>query len=478
MDIFYASMISLLFVVVSFALHLAFYKSNAAVKGKLPPGKKGWLVIGETLEFLAAARNGHPERFIFDRMARFSSQVFRTSLILEDVVVFCGSAGNKFLFSNEDKLVRAWRVSSLDKIFQINQIPKTEYIKLKKALSNFLLPEALHRYVPVMDLVTQKHFKNEWEDKNEIVVTCELTSNLTLWLACKVFLSIDEPERVKHLSVPFKSVARGMFSLPIDLPGTLFRGGINAAKFIRKELAAVIKQRKTDLINAKGAPIQDLLSQLLLVTDEDGNKWTESNIANKIMGMVVASHENMSSVCAFVVKYLAEFPEVYQGVYTEQMEIANSKELGELLNWNDISKMKYSWNVVCEVLRLVPPTQASFREAVTDFVYNGYSIPKGWKLYWSAVSTHKNPEYFADPEKFDPSRFDGKAPAPYTFIPFGGGHHICPGKEYARLQILMFMHHLVRKFKWEKVVPEEKIIANPFPLPAMGLPIRLCPHQT
>lgn len=99
-----------------------------------------------------------------------------------------------------------------------------------------------------------------------------------------------------------------------------------------------------------------------------------------------------------------------------------------------------------------------------------------FQAYWSVHSTHKNPKYFPDPERFDPTRFEGNGPAPYSYVPFGGGPKMCPGKEYARLEILVFLHNVVTKFKWEKLLPNEEFTYNPIPIPKKGLPVRLTPH--
>jgi cytochrome P450 family 26 subfamily A len=65
------------------------------------------------------------------------------------------------------------------------------------------------------------------------------------------------------------------------------------------------------------------------------------------------------------------------------MEISETKAPGdELLNWNDIQKMRYSWKVIREVLRLCP-TFPNVREAIHDFDFNGFLIPKGWKVSFS-----------------------------------------------------------------------------------------------
>ncbi|KNA14400.1 hypothetical protein SOVF_107660 [Spinacia oleracea] len=438
----------------------------------------GWPVVGESFEFFQTGWKGYPEKFIFDRLNKYTpSQVFKTSIVGEKVAVLCGAAGNKFLYSNENKLVQAWWPSSVDKIFpsSTQTSSKEEAKKMRKLLPNFLKPEALHRYIPIMDSIAIRHMESGWEGKDKVEVF-PLAKNYTFWLACRLFLSVEDPAHVAKFSEPFNDIAAGIISMPIDLPGTPFNRGIKSSNVVRKELRAIIKQRKLDLADGKASPTQDILSHMLLTCTEDGKFMSEMDIADKILGLLIGGHDTASASCTFVVKFLAELPHIYEGVYKEQMEIANSKKAGELLNWEDIQKMKYSWNVACEVMRLAPPLQGGFREALSDFMYNGFQIPKGWKLYWSANSTHMNPECFPEPKTFDPSRFDGTGPAPYTYVPFGGGPRMCPGKEYARLEILVFMHNVVKRFKWEKMLPDEKVIVNPMPIPEHGLPVRLFPH--
>ena len=64
----------------------------------------------------------------------------------------------------------------------------------------------------------------------------------------------------------------------------------------------------------------------------------------------------------------------------EQEEIAKIKTSEELLTWDDLAKMKYTWRVAMEILRMSPPLLGSFRKVLKDFEYDGYTIPKGWQV--------------------------------------------------------------------------------------------------
>ncbi|CAK9150716.1 unnamed protein product [Ilex paraguariensis] len=431
------------------------------------------------MEYSSMVRNGTPEKFVADRIKQFSPSVFRTSLIGQPMAMLCGPEGNKFLFSNENTLVEMWWPSSIDKIFPKSShknSAKNDSAKARKIFQTCLKGEALQKNVCIIDAVVKDHLNTNW-NHSELKV-CPVVSKLTFTLACRLLLSIEDPEKIEKLLKPIQDIASGTISMAINLPGTAFNRAIKASRAIREELQGMMKQRKIDLLEKRASPTQDLLSLMLLATDENDQFMSELDISSHILGFLHAGYDTVNVALIFIVKYLAELPEVYQEVLREQMEIARSKEPGELLNWEDTRKMRYSWNVASEVLRMTPPVLGTFRQAITDFTYAGYKIPKGWKFHWMVQATHRNPEYFPNPEKFDPSRFEGSGPARYAYVPFGGGTHMCPGNEYARMAILVFMHNLVTKFRWEKLIPNEKVLCHPYPRPDQGLPIRLHPHKS
>ena len=86
---------------------------------------------------------------------------------------------------------------------------------------------------------------------------------------------------------------------------------------------------------------------------------------------------------------------------TEQNEILDVKPKGDHLTWEDIQKMKYSWSVASEVLRISTPGFGGFREAITDFTYEGFTVPKGSKVnsinYTSCNLLKTGPDWMVEP---------------------------------------------------------------------------------
>ncbi|KAL1807946.1 hypothetical protein ACET3Z_024936 [Daucus carota] len=444
----------------------------------LPPGSYGWPFVGETLALLQAGWNGTPEKFIRERVEKHGD-VFKTCLLGDSIVVFSGVAGNKFLFGNEGKTVALWWPKSVNKLFENCLITSSgeEAKWTRKMLHSFLSPDAFSRlYINIMDQVTQKHISTHWQGKQEVKVYHTIKF-YTFELACRLFMSLEDPDHIKKLAYHFNIFLKGIIQIPLNVPGTRFYNAMRAVNAIRKDLHVITRQRRVDLEQKTASPSQDLLSHLLVSSDEHGRFLTEAEIVNNILTLLFAGHDTSSVSITLVMKTLAEKPHVYQKIYDEHMEIAAAKGHAELLQWDDIQKMKYTWNVVSEVMRITPPVIGAFREALVDFTYAGYTIPKGWKLYWSTVSTSKDERYFPDPTEFDASRFDGAGPTPYSYVPFGGGPRMCLGKEFARMEILVFLHNVVKKFKWDLLIADEKIEYDPMPTPVKGLPISLHPHN-
>nr|XP_043626194.1 beta-amyrin 6-beta-monooxygenase-like [Erigeron canadensis] len=460
----------------SFFFFLLFFLKRTTSEANTPPGSRGWPIVGENiyLGFLG------PPKFIEKRMKRFNPDVFQTSLLGEKMAFFCGPQGNKFVFTNENKLLMSWWPKSVTKVLLFTEVidenQKVVAPLLANSVHEILKPEALKKYISKMDSMARQHMKTDWAPYREVKAH-PLSQKYTFALSCKLFMDEDDDAKVAKVLDNFRIVTNGMISVPIDLPGTAYNRAIKGGKVLRDGLMKIIATRRKELTENKEIERHDVLSRMLLVTNEEGRLMSEKEISNNIIGLLVASYETSSVAITFVLKHLAEHPHIYEQVYKEQMEISNSKQAGELLSWEDIEKMKYSWNVARESIRIAPPAQGAFREALTDIKYAGFTIPKGWKIFWNVNTTHNDPKYFPKPEKFEPSRFEGSGPAPYSYVPFGGGPKMCPGKEYARLEILVFMHNFVKNFKLELLIKNEKIEYLSTPVPAKGLPVRLYPHS-
>ena len=100
MEVFLTSFLILIVLFVS--LFIYFFSHNRS--SKLPLGALGWLVLGENLKLAASG----PEKFIQERVKKYTEEVFKTSLLGGKMVVFCGAAGNKFLFSHEYNSLAIW----------------------------------------------------------------------------------------------------------------------------------------------------------------------------------------------------------------------------------------------------------------------------------------------------------------------------------------------------------------------------------
>lgn len=216
----------------------------------------------------------------------------------------------------------------------------------------------------------------------------------------------------------------------------------------------------------------DLLEHLLNFRNDRGQKLSDDQIADNIIGILFAAQDTTASALTWIIKYLHDHPKLLQAVKAEHRAIYLSNEKGnKTLTWTQTRSMPLTYKMILESLRMASIVSFTFREAVVDVVYNGYLIPKGWKVMPLFRNIHHNPEFFNEPQNFDPYRFE-VAPKPNTFLPFGTGAHSCPGNELAKLEILILIHHLVNKLRWEVVGSHDMVEYSPFPVPHNGLRAR------
>ncbi|GAV68644.1 p450 domain-containing protein [Cephalotus follicularis] len=300
---------------------------------------------------------------------------------------------------------------------------------------------------------------------------------LTFNIICSLLFGFERgPKRDECIDL-FQKMVAGFWSVPVNLPFTRYNRSLRATARVRKIVKNIILEKKMQL--EKGASShQDLITCLLSIYNDDNKELiTEEEIEDNALFVMIAGYETTSALLTFLIRLLCNNPVVHASVLQEQEEIAKNKPSGESLTWEDLAKMKYTWRVAMETMRIFPPIFGAFRKALKDIEYEGYIIPKGWTIFWVSYKTHMNDSIFPEPSKFDPSRFENQASIPpYSFIPFGGGPRICPGMEYARIETLVTIHYLITRFKW-KLCGDDSFSRRPMPEPSNGLLVQITPRK-
>ncbi|KAJ7974286.1 Cytochrome P450 [Quillaja saponaria] len=432
-------------------------------KKGLPPGTMGWPVFGETTEFLKQGPN-----FMKNQRARYGS-FFKSHILGCPTIVSMDPELNKYILMNETKgLVPGYPQSMLDILGKCNiaAVHGSTHKYMRGALLSLISPTMIRdQLLPKIDDFMGTHLSN-WDKK--IINIQEKTKEMAFLSALKQIASIESRSISQAFMPEFFKLVLGTLSLPIDLPGTNYRRGLQARKSIISILSQLLEDRRASSQETQ----QDMLG-CLLRSEENRYKLTDEEIIDLIITILYSGYETVSTTSMMAVKYLHDHPKVLQELRKEHMAIREKKKPDDPINLDDLKAMRFTRAVIFETSRLATIVNGVLRKTTQDMELNGFLIPKGWRIYVYTREINYDLFQYPEPLSFNPWRWLEKSQESqsYSFI-FGGGSRQCPGKELGIAEISTFLHYFVTRYRWEEV-GGDKLMKFPRVEAPNGLHIRV-----
>lgn len=434
---------------------------------KLPPGSMGWPYLGETLQLYSQ----DPSVFFASKQKRYG-EIFKTHLLGCPCVMLASPEAARFVLVTQAHLFKPTYPRSKERMIGPSALffhQGDYHLRLRKLVQGALGPDALRALVPEVEAAVRSTLAS-W-DAGHVRSTFHAMKTLSFDVGIVTIFGGRLDERRKaELRKNYSVVEKGYNSFPNSLPGTLHYKAMQARRRLHGVLCDIMRERRGQA-QAAGT---GLLGCLMRSRGDDGAPLlSDEQIADNVIGVLFAAQDTTASALTWIVKYLHDHPKLLEAVRAEQAAVREATGGGrQPLAWAHTKSMALTHRVILESLRMASIISFTFREAVADVEYKGFLIPKGWKVMPLFRNIHHSPDYFQDPHKFDPSRFQ-VAPRPSTFLPFGHGVHACPGNELAKLEMLVLIHHLVTGYRWQIVGSSDEVEYSPFPVPKHGLPVRL-----
>lgn len=447
-------------------------KEKRSMNLNLPPGNIGWPVLGGTVKFLKPHAATSPGSFMEENCSRHG-KIFHSHLFGHPTIVSADPELNKFILVNEGRLFECSYPSTIGGILGkwsmlvlVGEMHKCMRTISLNFMSSGNLRSRLLGDIEKHTLLTLK----SWEKMEQRPFCGQLEAKkFTFNLMAKQMMSFNpgEPE-TDDLMKEYFTFMKGVISVPINFPGTSYRRALKS----RAKILECVKKTMDERKKHPHLHYDDLLSTVMA----DGRLSTEQ-ILDLILNILFAGHETSAVALTLALHFLARSLWAMDTLRSEHLSIARTRQQQSpntgTLTWDDYKSMEFTQNVINETLRLGNVVRFVHRKALRDVHFKGYDIPAGWKVLPVFAAVHLDPDLYDEPLEFNPHRWKKMEPNTY-FTPFGGGPRLCAGLELAKLEIAVFLHHLVLNFSWE-LTEEDRALAFPFVEFEKGLPIRVTP---
>jgi cytochrome P450 len=403
---------------------------------QLPPGSMGLPLLGETL---AIARN--MTAFLMERGTQHGN-VFKSHVFGRPVAFVSGPEGAT-AFLDPERVDRAGghpaHVRELFGGTNINMYNGPKHAGLKRLLLKGFSKEAFESYLPDIERLIEGSLSGlvgreaRWTDE---------LRKLAIEAICLNVMGIAPGERTDQMRADYALVLQGMTSIPIPLPGTAY----TRARQARDRLLAVFAEVITE---HRKSPSEDGLSRILQAKLDDGTQMTDAEASLELHHTVIAGYIVFGILMSLGLQ-LEQQPNVRARAQAEVDALPQGPlTLGALM------RLPYLMQLVLEAKRHAPILPLVFGTAKKDFELYGFTVPKGWGVFWALTVANMDPKIFKEPARFDPDRFSPERAEhkqhEHAFVPQGSGPdtgHKCLGADYSTVLSLAFAVHLLRGYTW------------------------------
>jgi cytochrome P450 len=321
----------------------------------------------------------------------------------------------------------------------------------------------LDDYAVLMNALTAEQLQ-EWPDAGVIALAPDMM-RLTLRIVAQTLFGTDADRhaaRIAHsMGIAIDRIERTM--LPgldrLDAaPIPYFQAFGTAAD----DLAAVAEELIVERRAAGDDSSEDLLGLLLAIRDEDGSRFTDEEVRDEALTLILSGHETTANALTWAFSWLSTRPDV-QDALAAEAAATEWISAGRPPTFAEAAAAPVASQVIHESLRMAPPVWVAPRRALTDLDVAGVRVPQGAHVLISQYVTQRDPKYFPDPHAWEPSRWTEdfvKGLPRGAYFPFGAGTRKCLGDQFALLEARIILLQVMHAFHFEPIDP-----LHPMPRP-------------